>query len=216
MKLSVMLYTNGINPSVKNFRSFTNSINHWQNNIDFWPIVLIYRLTIFFLLTTINLINVFFVNQLTILIQLIFLAINTHLCLWPSPTFSWTHRGKMLGPQASFSAWVRGKSQQRQHHRSRGYGEPSGCYFWQGILRIFCFIAMKQSGGEKRSGQAPDRMTLCMAGPDEGNLNKSHPSLLFYLLFSSPQLLILCSAEIFAYCTLFLSSHPYIGTWTFS
>ncbi len=54
-----MLYTNGIDPFVKNFRSLTDSIDHWFKKFDFWPIVLIHLLKIFFLLTTIDLIDGF-------------------------------------------------------------------------------------------------------------------------------------------------------------
>ncbi len=54
-----MLYTKGINPSVKTFRSLTDGIDHRWKKFDFWPILLIHRLTIFFLMTTIDLIDVF-------------------------------------------------------------------------------------------------------------------------------------------------------------
>jgi hypothetical protein len=56
--ISIMLYTKGINPSVKNFRSLTDSIDHRWKKFDFCPIVSIHQLLIFFLLTTIDLIDV--------------------------------------------------------------------------------------------------------------------------------------------------------------
>ncbi len=74
-----MLYTNGINPLVKNFRSLTDSIDH-RFKIDFLPIVSIHWLKIFF--TTIDLINVFAVNRLSVSIQsMFFFTIGAHLCL---------------------------------------------------------------------------------------------------------------------------------------
>ncbi len=42
-----MLYTKGIDPSVKNFRSLTNSLDHLWKKADFWQIVSIHRLKIF-------------------------------------------------------------------------------------------------------------------------------------------------------------------------
>ncbi len=54
-----MLYTKGVDSSVKNVRSLTDGIDHPCKKFAFWPIVSIHRLKIFFLLTTIDLINVF-------------------------------------------------------------------------------------------------------------------------------------------------------------
>jgi hypothetical protein len=54
-----MLYTKGIDPSVKTFRSLTDGIDHRWKKFVFWLILSIHRLKIFFLMTTIDLIDVF-------------------------------------------------------------------------------------------------------------------------------------------------------------
>ncbi len=54
-----MLYTKDIDPLVKNFRSLTDRTDHWWKKFDFWPIVSIHRLKIFFLPMTIDLIRLF-------------------------------------------------------------------------------------------------------------------------------------------------------------
>jgi hypothetical protein len=87
-----MLYTKGINPSVKNFRSLTNGIDHRWKKFDFWPIVSIHRLKIFFLMTTINIINVFCRQSIIGIDPIdVFLTIGAQLCLWdPSGKLRWT------------------------------------------------------------------------------------------------------------------------------
>jgi hypothetical protein len=54
-----MLYTEGIDPSVKNFRSLTDSIDHrWQKYV-FYRLYQTIGLRFSFLITTIDLIDVF-------------------------------------------------------------------------------------------------------------------------------------------------------------
>jgi hypothetical protein len=77
-----MLATDSIDPSVKNFSFLTDSIHHQFEKKYFFSIESNQRLKIFFLLKTIDLIDVFFtVNQLSVLIQsMFFSAIGAHLC----------------------------------------------------------------------------------------------------------------------------------------
>ncbi len=79
--VSVMLYTKSIDPSVKNLRSLTDSIDHRWKKFDFLLIVLIHWLKIFFLLTTIDLIDVFFRQSIIDIDPIdVFLTIGAHLC----------------------------------------------------------------------------------------------------------------------------------------
>ncbi len=61
---------------VTNFRSLTDSINHQWKKFVFWLIVSIHQLNIFFLLTTIDLSEVFCRHRLSVSIQSMF--------FWPS------------------------------------------------------------------------------------------------------------------------------------
>ncbi len=90
-----MLYTKGIDPSVKTFRSLTDGIDQRWKKFDFW----FYRsigLRFFFLMMTIDLIDVFCPQSIIGINPIdVFLTIGAQLCWFPTgcaqygPTFLW-------------------------------------------------------------------------------------------------------------------------------
>jgi hypothetical protein len=76
-----MLYSKVIDPSVKNFRSLTDGIDHRWKNFYFWPIISTIGLRFFFLMTTIDLINVFYRQSIIGIDPInVFFTIGAQLC----------------------------------------------------------------------------------------------------------------------------------------
>ncbi len=83
-----MLYTKGIDPSVKTFRSLTGGIDQQWKKFDFWPILSIHRLKIFFLMMTIDLIDVFCRQSIISIDPIdVFFTIGAQLCPRPCRHF---------------------------------------------------------------------------------------------------------------------------------